>query len=271
MITWLHSSFCLPIPHTLTLAPTSRTRAHTPFRAITKTANRGITSAPIRRQCLTISAAMFLWQQMRPCHFANQTHNGLRQHITDVRCPTDSPLGHSRMSTTSRPGSGLDVHIRHGVSLHFSTIRCLIFSFYVASHSNRPDPDCSGVIISLAWSRLSPWYLSVIIRLSLPSSLMSFRAHLTINDISILSMALQFRSLVDSFTRTAACTSLSHYGRQIYAKTPLAQRRDIITRGPTRSRIQAFPNPLLTDQPLFQSVKSWISSILLAHPIRSTR
>ena len=123
----------------------SRIRAPTPTLAITKTATRG--TFPVRIPNSIMDATMFVSQQMMSCHFANLLRNGLR-HGTAVRRPTDSPLGPSQMPISSRPGSGLDVHIVPGASLHFSANRCIYRFFYASARNNsRPDPDCSGVII----------------------------------------------------------------------------------------------------------------------------
>jgi len=88
--------------------------------------------------------------------------------------------------------------------------------------------------------------LSVIIRLSLLSSFMSFRAHLITKrhihpvhgpSTSVSSSILVFIS--HRLQPAPVFTVMVDSGRETRAFT---QRRDIITRTPTRSRIQAFPD-----------------------------
>jgi hypothetical protein len=111
MILWLCSSLYPPTLHTPSSFPTSRTHVRTHFLATTKIANPGTTSARIPRSHLITDAVTSVRPPMKSRHYPNLTHNGLLRHGMDVLRPTDSPLVPSQMSTTSRAGSGLDVHI----------------------------------------------------------------------------------------------------------------------------------------------------------------
>lgn len=245
------SSFYPHILHTLTSLRASRIHAHIPIRAIPKTANRRTISAHI--PSLVMDAATSAWQQITSCHSANLTPNGPLRHSMVVPRPTDSPLGLSRMSTTSRPGSGLDVHTTPGAPLHFSATRCIYRLFYVSAHNNsRPDPDCSGVIIPLAWSRLSPGLCNYPSVSSIP---LCFSGHTSSPttypscpwpfDFAVSSSILVFISHSVQFPPVSAIVVDSSRGT--YAHTPPARRRDTGTEsqshsGITRSNIhgQAF-------------------------------